>query len=150
MIILGVDYGERRIGVAVSDELEIAAHGHDTIQSEGSGSEIEKFASLATELGAEMIVVGMPKRMDGSIGPAAHKVGGFIKRLRARLPEVPVETMDERLTTAEAHKALSTEGVTMRRRAQRVDRMAAQLILGRYLKLRQTRRRDEQRPDPDA
>ncbi len=143
MVILALDYGERRIGVAVTDELEIAALGLETIERDPPGSELDRIAHLVAERKAERIVVGMPISMDGSIGPQAHKVRGFIKRLRARLPGVPIHTMDERLTSAQAHRALSQEGASMRQRAQRVDRMAAQLILTRYIKLRASQRQAE-------
>lgn len=142
MVILALDYGTKRIGVAVSDALEIAAHGLDTIDNDGSRGVLDRIAELVAERRAELIVVGMPTSMDGSVGPAVHKVRGFIKRLRARLPEAQIDTMDERLTTAQAHRELSREGASMRRRAERVDRMAAQLILTRYLKLRESRGRD--------
>ncbi len=142
MIILGLDHGQRRIGVAVSDPLEIAAHGLETIEADGKGSELDRIAEVVDERRVELIVVGMPLSMDGSIGPQARKVLGFIKRLRGRLPGVPVETTDERLTSARAHRALSREGVGISERAERVDRMSAQLILTRYLKRRAPRCRD--------
>jgi len=151
MVILAIDYGERRIGMAASDPLEIAAHGLETVQNEGHRAVLDRIAQVVSERGVELIVVGMPTRMDGTAGPAVHKVRGFIKRLRAHLPEVPIETMDERLTSAQAHRALSEEGVTMRRRAERVDRMAAQIILSRYLSLRRHRSADaegDQRQPP--
>lgn len=136
MVILALDYGERRIGVAVSDELEIAAHRLANIECDGLGGELDRIAELAAERKVGLIVIGMPRSMDGSIGSQGHKVNGFAKRLRRRLPGVPVETTDERLTTVQAHRALSQEGATMKRRGERVDGMAAQLILTRYLKLR--------------
>jgi putative Holliday junction resolvase len=123
----------------VSDPLEIAAHGLDTIQNAGTGAVLDAIESVVSERGVGLIVVGMPTKMDGTVGPAAHKVRGFLKRLQARFPRMPVETMDERLSSAQAHRALSEEGVTMRRRAERVDRMAAQIILSRYLNMRRQR-----------
>lgn len=145
MVILGLDYGERRIGVAVSDELEIAAHGLENIERDEAGSELDCIAELVQERNVGLIVVGMPLNMDGSAGPQAQKVRGFVKELRRRVPELPIDTTDERLTSVQAHRALSEEGVTMRIRGKRVDRMAAQLILTRYLKRRATERggRDE-------
>jgi len=148
LVILGLDYGERRIGVAASDPLEIAALGLDTIEREDDESALERIAEVVAQRKAELIVVGLPIKMDGSVGPAARKVLGFVKRLRSRLPGVPVETMDERLSSVQANRALSEEGVTMRTRAKRVDRMAAQLILTRYMKLH-ARRQDEQAPGED-
>ena len=142
MVILGLDYGERRIGVAVSDELEIAAHARPTVTRDGG--ELDRIAQLAEERGVGLIVVGMPLRMDGTEGIQARKVRGFIKDLRKRLPAVEVATMDERLTTAQAHRALSDMGASMRTRRREVDRMAAQIILQRYLGRRAAERRQEQ------
>jgi len=139
MVILALDHGRRRIGVAVSDPLEIAAHGLETIETDPSGSELDRIAELVEEHGAELVVVGLPISMNGSVGPQARKVQGFVKRLRRRLA-VPVETIDERLTSAQAHRALSREGAGAASRAERVDRMAAQFILSRYLKRRAAER----------
>ncbi len=138
MVILGVDYGERRIGMAASDELEVAAHPRPTIERDGE--EVERIAEIARRRGAERIVVGLPLRMDGSEGTQARKARGFAKRLRRALPEVEVVLMDERLTTAQAHRALSEMGAGMRARRDRVDRMAAQIILQRYLERRRAER----------
>jgi putative Holliday junction resolvase len=139
VIILGLDYGERRIGMAVCDELEIAAHPLPTLARDGG--ELDRIALLAQERGATRIVVGMPIRMDGTEGPQARKVRGFVQTLRKRLPRLEVETMDERLTTAQAHRALSDMGARMRTRRESVDRMAAQIILQRYLDRRAAERR---------
>ena len=111
-------------------------------------AQLERIAEIAVARGVALLVVGMPLSMDGSMGPQAHKVGGFVKRLRSRLPGVRVETIDERLSSVQAHRALSEEGATMRRRAERVDGMAAQLILTRYLNRRHMERDEEDAP-PD-
>lgn len=140
MRILALDHGDRRIGVAVSDPLEIAAHGLPNIEADGSA--VEQIRALVEEKEVEMVVVGLPINMDGSEGPRARKARGFAKRLRRAL-EVPVEMMDERLTTARAHRALSREGVSMRERGERVDRMAAQEILRRYMNRKKTREDEE-------
>lgn len=145
MVILALDYGDRRIGAAISDALEIAAHGLPNIENDGTDAPVESVAAIVQEKDVEIIVLGMPTRMDGSTGRQVHKVNGFIKRLKARLPGLPIETMDERLTSAQAHRALSTQGASIQRRARNVDRMAAQIILTRYLRLRESRQRDEQR-----
>lgn len=139
MVILGLDYGERRIGAAVSDELEIAAHPLPTIRRDGG--ELDHIAGLVAERGVSQVVVGMPMRMDGSEGEQARRVRGFVKRLKGRLPAVGVAMIDERLTTAQAHRALSEMGASMRQRRDNVDRMAAQIILQRYLDSRAARRR---------
>ena len=141
---MALDYGERRIGAAVCDELEIAAHALSTIACDGG--EQETIASIVLERGVERIVVGLPLRMDGKEGVASRRVRGFVKRLRRRLPEVEIALTDERLSSAQAHGALSQMGASMRQRRSNVDRMAAQIILERYL----ARRRSAARGDHEA
>lgn len=133
MVILAIDYGDKRIGLAVSDPLGIAAHGLDTIEKKGDGAELDRIAEIVEERSVERIVVGLPLHMNGSEGEVARKVRGFVKSLKRRIPDVTVELLDERLTSARAHRALSCEGVSMKERKKRVDRMAAQFILQRYL-----------------
>jgi putative Holliday junction resolvase len=133
MVILAIDYGDKRIGLAVSDPLGIAAHGLDTIEKKGDGAELDRIAEIVEERSVERIVVGLPLHMNGSEGEVARKVRGFVKSLKRRIPDVTVELLDERLTSARAHRALSREGVSMKERKRRVDRMAAQFILQRYL-----------------
>jgi putative Holliday junction resolvase len=142
MVILGLDYGERRIGAAASDELEVAAHGLPNVPVDGA--ELEGIAGIVAERGVRLIVVGLPLRMDGTEGTQARKVRGLAKRLRRRLPGVDVELMDERLTTAQAHRALTEMGARMRERRETVDRMAAQIILQRCLDRRAAQRRGEE------
>jgi len=142
MVILALDYGEKRIGVAVSDPLGAAAHGLPTIVADESGSEMDRIAAVVAERKAELILVGLPMNMDGTEGPQARKARGFVKRLGRRVHGVAIEMVDERLTSVQAHRELSREGAGMRERAERVDRMAAQLILTKYLNRR--------RPDAGA
>lgn len=141
MVVLGLDWGQSRIGAAVSDELGIAAHFADTIERDGQ--ELDRIADLVRQRGVERIVVGMPLRMDGTDGVQARKVRGFMKRLRKCLPDVAVEEQDERLTSAQAHRALSEMEASMRRRRADVDGMAAQIILQRYLDRHAADRRPE-------
>ncbi len=138
VIIMGLDYGERRIGASVCDELEIAAHPLPTIERDGT--ELDRIGGLVDERGVERIVLGLPVRMDGTEGRAARKVRGFAKELRQELPGVEVVFEDERLSTAQAHSALSQMGAGSRQRRQNVDRMAAQIILQRYLEQRRGRK----------
>ena len=131
---MGLDYGARRIGVAICDELEIAAHAAPTIPNDGM--ELERIAALARERGVGLVVVGMPYNMDNTEGGAVRKVRSFIKKLRREMPGVDIDTIDERLTTDEAHEALSHMGANPATRRREVDRVAAQLILQRYLERR--------------
>ena len=133
MVILALDYGERRIGVAASDRLAIAAHALGTIERTHDEADMDAIAEMARQKEVDLIVVGLPINMDGSIGPQAHKVRGFIKSLKRRLPGVPIDTVDERLSTAEAERCLAQMGASLRRRKENVDRMAAQILLRRYL-----------------
>ena len=136
MVALGLDFGEARIGVAVTDPLGLAATALTTVERTDEGDEFEELASIAEERGAEVIVVGMPYRTDGSSGPEVHRVRGFIKELKKHVPGVEVETMDERFSSKQAHQAMSDAGTSMRRRKDRVDEMSAQIILTRYLQRR--------------
>lgn len=129
--IIGLDYGAARIGMAVSDELGVAAHPLPTVSRDGQ--ELEAIAKVLEERSASRIVVGLPLQMDGAEGIQARKVRSFVKELKRRLPGLDVVLVDERLTTAQAHRALSEMGAKMRTRRREVDRMAAQIILQRYL-----------------
>jgi putative Holliday junction resolvase len=99
----------------------------------------ERLREIIEKRRVEMIVVGLPLNMDGSEGGAARKVRSFVKELKREIPGVPVDLHDERLSTYEAQEALSEMGADPETRRREVDRMAAQLILQRYLE----KRRDE-------
>ena len=135
MIILGVDYGKKRIGLAVSDPLGIAAHGLDTIESQGVEGDAAAVAKLAREQEDEEIVVGLPVNMDGTEGPQAEVCRDFADKLRARAQR-PVHLVDERMSSQRAEKALADAGLNWRKRKKKVDRMAAQFILESHLQTR--------------
>lgn len=142
MRIMALDYGARRIGVSVCDELEIAALPGPTIQRDGG--ELERIGLLVRERNVELIVVGLPLQMDGTEGRASRRVRSFIKEIKREVQGVKVVTMDERLSTAQAHAALSEMGASMRTRRRTVDTMAAQIILQRFMERRRARgERDE-------
>jgi putative holliday junction resolvase len=128
--ILGLDFGRARIGVAVSDELQLLAHPLETIPTKG-GPE-SRVAKIVHEKKVDHIVVGIPKQMNGQIGTAATEVLEFVEKLRAILP-CPVVTWDERLTTVAAHRALRDTGKKSRHTRGYVDQVAAQMILQGYL-----------------
>ena len=129
---LAIDYGERRIGLAVSDSLDLLAHGLPTIDTRECGDPIEEIGAVATEHNVTEIVLGLPKNLDGTLGPAAHKVEAFANELRERLG-LEVVLADERLTTAQAHSRMKQAGMKRKQRAQRADRVAAQILLQSYL-----------------
>ncbi len=131
---MALDYGERNVGVAVSDELQLTARPLTTIRREKLryASFIERIRQLVDENGIAALVVGLPLNMDGSRGAAAERVERFVSDLRRSL-SIPVETVDERLTSREADRMLREMGVDLRERRARSDQYAASLILQDYL-----------------
>ena len=132
MKILGIDYGEARIGVAVSDALGFLATPLDTICEKDRKSQLEKVALVAREHNVEKIVVGLPKHLDGTIGHRATYTEEFAKDL-CEMTNIPYIMWDERLTSTEAHRILETSGVSGKKRKTKVDKIAAVIILQGYL-----------------
>lgn len=131
--VLALDLGRRRIGVAVCDDARLVATPYRTVQRSGHRpDEHETLAALVDEVGAGVVVVGLPLSLDGSSGPAAKGVLSEVKALR-RLLDVPVETHDERLSTVTAEAQLSDGGVRGRQRRDVVDQVAAAVILQSWL-----------------
>jgi putative Holliday junction resolvase len=130
--LLALDLGEARIGVALSDESETLATGLATLRSIGPRKDAQAVAALVREHGAGEVVLGMPYRLDGTVGPQGEKVAAFAERLRRSL-KVPVVLRDERLTSVEADERLASAGVRRRDRRARIDRAAAALVLQEYL-----------------
>jgi putative Holliday junction resolvase len=132
---LGLDVGDRKIGVALSDETASLATGLETLGRVGPRKDVKAIAELVRRHGAREVVVGLPRRLDGSLGPQAHKVLEFMEDLRPAL-RVPLVPWDERFTTAMAEDALIAAGVSRRERRQVVDKVSAILILQSYLDYR--------------
>ncbi len=129
---LGVDYGDARIGVATCDELEILATARDTIRSESMRKNIDAIAAIAKAENAERIVVGLPLNMDGSEGARASKTRSFGKVLE-KVSGIEVVYFDERLTSVEADERMDEANVRKSKRKGLVDRIAAAIILQSYL-----------------
>ena len=129
---LGVDLGTVRIGIALSDELEIVASPHTVIKSRGLDEDAESVARLAQELEVCEIVVGMPRNMKGTYGPAAERVRDFCNKLE-KLVEVPILTWDERLSTAQASRVLIDADLSRKKRKGCIDKSAAAILLQSYL-----------------
>ena len=134
---LGLDVGDVRIGVALSDETATLASGLLTLERVGPRKDIRVVAAIVREREVGEVVVGMPWRLDGTVGPQGEKVRGFVESLR-RAVEVPVVTWDERFTTVAADELLAEAGVRRRDRKARIDRAAAVLILQGYLDARRS------------
>ncbi|MFA5336518.1 MAG: Holliday junction resolvase RuvX [Candidatus Omnitrophota bacterium] len=132
MRVLGLDFGEKRIGVAVSDPLGIIAQGVTVIERKTIEEDLKAINAIISEYGAESIVVGMPINMDGTKGKSADKVAEFVELLKASAG-IPVATYDERLSTKESEKFLISSDVSRRKRKNVIDKVAAQLILESYL-----------------
>lgn len=129
---LGLDYGDRRIGVAVSDAFGWTAQALEVIRRTNPEADMARIAELARAHEVEEIVVGWPKNMDGTIGPRGELSMAFAERLRERLG-IPVVLWDERLSTVSAERTLLAADVSRKKRRQVVDKMAAAIILQHYL-----------------
>ncbi|APO47330.1 Holliday junction resolvase RuvX [Paenibacillus sp. FSL H7-0942] len=132
MKILGLDYGDRRIGVAASDAFGWTAQGLEVLERRRDEGEFARIAELVREHEISEIVVGLPKNMNGTVGPRGEICIAFADRLRDEL-NLPVHLWDERLTTMAAERTLIEADVSRKKRKQVVDKMAASLILQNYL-----------------
>lgn len=129
---LGLDYGDKRIGVALSDELGITAQGLEVISRRSDEQDLQRIEQLVQEHEVGEIIVGLPKNMDGSIGPRGEICMAFAEELRSRLG-ITVQLWDERLSTVSAERALLEADVSRKKRKQVIDKMAAMIILQNYL-----------------
>jgi putative Holliday junction resolvase len=132
MRVLAIDYGTRRMGIAISDELRTIAQPLEYIPAEPFVAFLTRLRELLIEKNVDLIVVGMPRNMDGSYGPAAEKVRQFVATLSGEL-NMPVRTWDERLTSVQANRLLIEGKVRREKRKQKVDQMAAALLLQSFL-----------------
>jgi putative Holliday junction resolvase len=128
--ILGIDFGAVRIGIAISDELQLLAHPLETIP--GQKSPVSRIADTIAAKNIEKVVVGIPRNMNGTLGAAAHKTLQFAKKLSA-VVACPIVTWDERLTSAAAHRQLREAGRKTEETRGYIDQVAAQIILQSYL-----------------
>jgi putative Holliday junction resolvase len=132
MRILGLDIGEKRIGLAVSDELGLTAQGMETLQRTELSRDIQKLQEIIREKGISKLVVGLPKNMNGTLGFQAAEVQKLVALLTELCP-IEVEYWDERLTTVAAQRTLLEGDTSRRKRKKAVDQLAAVLILQGYL-----------------
>lgn len=132
---MGLDIGDRTIGIAISDPSEVLAQGTGVIARTTLANDLRAVAALAREREVGMIVAGLPRTLRGEVGVQADKVLGFVAALRQAGP-TPVECWDERLTTKVAERALIAADVSRRRRRQVIDQVAATVILQGFLDMR--------------
>lgn len=133
MKILAIDPGDARIGLALSDDLGLLAHPLETIDVRKTKEPAARIATLVIERKVTTVVIGLPRNMDGTYGPAAEKTRAFADILRPLLTDCPIIFWDERLTTVAAHRALRESGRNAKNSRDVVDQVAAQMILQGYL-----------------
>jgi len=135
MRVLCIDHGTKRMGIALSDETGTLAMPHEFIPAEPFADFLARLKALLQEKQVDQILIGMPRNMDGSYGPAAMKVQEFVSVLKETIA-IPIRTWDERLTSAQANRMLIGANVRRDKRRERVDSAAAAILLQSYLDAR--------------
>ena len=134
MRMLGIDYGEARVGIAITDELNITVQGLETIKRNGSDKVIlKRLDEIFEKYDVGTIVVGMPLNMNGTISKRAEITEEFIHKLKCKYNKIKIETVDERLTTVEAHRTMNFLDVKKNKKRNIVDTISAVYILETYL-----------------
>ena len=132
MRVLAIDHGTKRMGIAISDPSGMIAQPLEFIPAEPFAPFLERLKELILEKEVDMILVGMPRNMDGSYGPAAAKVQEFVAVLKETIA-IPIKTWDERLTSAQANRMLVQADVRRKDRKEKVDKAAAAILLQSFL-----------------
>lgn len=135
---MGLDFGEKTIGVALSDLMGWTAQGLKVIRRK-EVDEFKELDAIIEEYEVSTIVLGLPKNMNNTLGPRAEKTQEFADILKKRYPEISLVLEDERLTTAQVQRQLITADVSRKKRKQVVDKLAASLILQNYLDRKQNK-----------
>ena len=134
MRMLGIDYGEARVGTAITDELNITVQGLETIQRNNSDKIVlKRLDEIFEKYEVDTIVVGMPLNMNGTMSERAKITEQFIHKLKCKFGKMPIEVIDERLTTVQAHKTMNFLDVNKKNKKNIVDTIAAVYILEIYL-----------------
>ena len=146
---MAIDYGDSRTGVALSDPTGFLAGQTFLIKSRKQEVVLEELAALVQRQGAQELVMGYPRNMDGTLGPRAEKYAAFARRLE-EATGLPVALWDERRTTVDAHRILGEQGVRAKNRKDKIDSVAATLILEGYLdwKRLQAQRQEREEETP--
>ncbi len=137
--VLGLDVGSKTIGMAVSDLLGVTAQGLKTYRRQNKRLDLEALGNIIREYQVSEVVVGYPLRMSGAPGTQSEKMAGFAEVLRKKF-QIPVHLWDERLTSAEANRVLRDSEMSIQRRGEVVDRLAAVLILQSWMEARKASR----------
>lgn len=135
MRILSIDYGDKRVGFAITDSLKITVQGLHTFDYDGKDKQIlREIDKILEEYEIGTIVIGMPYNMDGTKGFRAEKTEAFIHKLRCKYNKIKIDTIDERLTTVMANKTMNLLDIKVSKKKEIVDTLAAIYILEDYLK----------------
>ncbi len=132
MRILGIDYGQKRIGLALSDPLGFTAQSLKTLVRQNKEQVLRDLVLICAEHGVQEVVIGLPINMNGTVGPKAKEILGLIPKMENRL-KVPVKTWDERLTSKQAGRLMIEEGLSRQKQRSNSDRLASILILQSYM-----------------
>ncbi len=132
MRVLGLDIGDKTIGVAVSDPLGFTAQGVTTIRRKNEEIDLKELITICKEYSVDTIVAGLPKNMNGTIGPQSEKVLAFCEVIKKEI-NIPIKMWDERLTTVAAHRVMLEADLSRAKRKKLVDKIAATYILQGYL-----------------
>ena len=134
---LGIDYGDSRVGIAITDALGITAQGLETISHNGNDKVVlKRLDEIFLEYEVDTIVVGMPYNMDGTKSFRAEATDKFIHKLKCKYNKMKIETMDERLTTVEAHRTVNELNINKHKKRQIVDTISAVYILEKYISIK--------------
>ncbi len=134
MRVLGIDYGDSRVGTAITDELGITAQGLETILNDGKDKKVlARLEEIINKYQVSIIVIGMPINMDGSKTERAQKTEGFIHKLKCKFNKISIKVVDERLTTVQAHRTMNELGIKSKNKKNIVDTISAVYILETYI-----------------
>ena len=134
MRIIGIDYGDARTGIAMTDALKITAQGLETIHNEGSDKKIlKRLDEIIMQYEVDTIVIGRPINMNGTLSERTEKTEQFIHKLKCKYNKIKIETIDERLTTVAAHKTMNFLDINKNKKKNIVDTISAVYILETYL-----------------
>ena len=134
---LGIDYGDSRVGIAITDELGITAQGLETIHHKGNDKIVlKRLVELLEQYTVDTFVVGMPINMNGTKTERVEVTNNFIHKLKCRFSKIQIETIDERLTTVAAHKTMNYLNINKNKKKEIVDTLSAVYILETYMRKR--------------
>lgn len=131
---LGIDYGDSRVGIAITDALDITVQGLETIHHNGNDKIVlKRLEEILNQYEVDTFVIGMPINMNGTKSERVNVTEGFIHKLKCRFPKIKIETIDERLTTVAAHKTMNFLNIDKHKKRDIVDTISAVYILEMYI-----------------